>query len=173
MAIKIISSYAKKLGLPGYSSHSFGVTVETELIDTGEVQGEVARIYELLQGAVDREIQHTGFIPSNNESSANGGSHTRIGSGHREANESAQNGHWKCSDKQQDLILKLVDEHNLDRSEVDNLAHQRFNKGVKQLNKIEASGLIDELLETYGPGQRQANRRNGSAYRRSGGREAA
>jgi len=40
---------------------------------------------------------------------------------------------------------------------------------VKQLSKLEASGLIDEMLDTYGGSNRQgnhggSNRRNGSAY---------
>jgi hypothetical protein len=82
------------------------------------------------------------------------------------------NGRWKCSDKQRDLIVKLVDEHQLDRNEVDHLARQRFGKGVKQLNKMEASGLIDELLETHGGGS-NTNRRNASAYNRSTRRDAA
>jgi hypothetical protein len=38
---------------------------------------------------------------------------------------------------------------------------------VKQLSKLEASGLIAELLETYGGGTPN-NRRNGSAYSRNG-----
>ena len=63
--------------------------------------------------------------------------------------------------------------YSLDKNEVDHLARQRFGKGVKQLSKLEASGLIDELLETYGGGNNSSNRRNGSAYSRSGRREAA
>jgi hypothetical protein len=69
---------------------------------------------------------------------------------------------WRCSDKQKDLILKLVDEHQLDKADVETLAVERFGKGVRILNKVEASGLIDELLDTYGAGQRE--RRSGSAY---------
>ena len=86
---------------------------------------------------------------------------------------------WRCSDKQKDLILKLVDEHSLDKNEVDHLARQRFGKGVKQLSKLEASGLIDELLDTYGGGNRAPgnttliNRRNGTAYSRTGARREA
>ena len=46
---------------------------------------------------------------------------------------------------------------------------KRRSKGVKQLSKLEASGLIDEMLDTYGGSNRQgnhggSNRRNGSAY---------
>ena len=56
MAIKLIGNYAKRLGLPGYSSHQFSVSVEIELSDAGNLQGEAARLYGLLQDAVDREI---------------------------------------------------------------------------------------------------------------------
>ena len=34
MAVKLIANYAKRLGLPGYSSHQFSVSVETELHDS-------------------------------------------------------------------------------------------------------------------------------------------
>lgn len=60
MAIKLISNYAKRLGLPGYSSHQFSVSLESELTDLSQVQAEVARLYELLQDPVDREIQQSG-----------------------------------------------------------------------------------------------------------------
>jgi hypothetical protein len=38
----------------------------------------------------------------------------------------------------------------LDKNKVEQLANDRFGKGVKQLNKLEASGLIEELLEQTG-----------------------
>ena len=63
MAIKLTSNYAKRLGLPGYSSHQFSVSVGTELTDLSQVEDEVTRTYRLLQDAVDREIQETGFVP--------------------------------------------------------------------------------------------------------------
>jgi hypothetical protein len=58
---------------------------------------------------------------------------------------------WACSDKQRDLILKIVDEHKLDKQEVEGLAKDMFQTPVKALNKMQASGLIEELLEKYGP----------------------
>ncbi len=177
MAIKLIANYSKRLGLPGYSSHQFSVSVETELSAASDIAAESTRLYQLLQSNVDEQMLHTGFVPpgtygmeDNNDSDAPApGTVTQI----------HDNGRWKCSDKQRELILKLVDEHHLDKNEVDHLAHDRFGKGVRQLNKIEASGLIDELLETYGGSSRPTdgnnNRRNGSAYNgsRSGRREAA
>ena len=166
MAIKLIANYAKRLGLPGYSSHNFSVTVETELRDLGEVQGESTRLYGLLQDAVDREIQHVGFVPPGDY-----GMESDNISGPRQLN--GHNGHddrWNCSDSQKDLILKLVDEHSLDRNEVDHLARQRFGAGVKELNKLQASGLISELLETCNTGNRNGNRPRQKAAGKGGRR---
>lgn len=166
MAIKLNATYAKRLGLPGYSSHQFSVSIETELVTTDDVPGEAERIYQLLQTNVDEQIQQTGFVPPDHygmdESATTHGSN-----GHESPNGES----WRCSDKQKELILKLVDEHSLDRHEVDHLARQRFGKGVRQLNKMEASGLIDELLETHGGGK-GGSRSNGTrrnAYARNGG----
>ena len=44
MAVKLITSYAKRLGLPGYSSHQFLVSVETELQSLDNVRQESARL---------------------------------------------------------------------------------------------------------------------------------
>jgi hypothetical protein len=54
---------------------------------------------------------------------------------------------------------------------VETLAVDRFGKGVRLLNKVEESGIIDELLDTYAGGSSRSsynNNRNGSAY--NGGR---
>ena len=56
MAIKLIANYSKRLGLPNYSSHQFSVSVETEVVNTGDIPGECGRLYELLQANVDRQI---------------------------------------------------------------------------------------------------------------------
>ena len=63
MAIKLISNYSKRLGLPGFSSHQFSVSVETELLTTDDIPGECLRLYRLLQSNVDEQIQVTGFVP--------------------------------------------------------------------------------------------------------------
>jgi hypothetical protein len=60
---------------------------------------------------------------------------------------------WNCSDKQRDLILKLVDEHQLDKGEVDAASHDMFGIGVRELNKLQASGLIDRILDEHGGGK--------------------
>ena len=143
--ITLEANYSKKIGLPGYSSHQFSVSLKTELADVSQVQTESSRLYAVLQQSVDHSIQHIGYLPGGN---GNGHSH-----GPAPAPESDA---WNCSDKQRDLIIKITDEHKLDKTKVDQLALDRFGKGVKALNKLEASGLIDELLEQTG----QAKPRN-------------
>jgi hypothetical protein len=172
MAIKLIANYSKRLGLPGDSSHQFSVSVETELVTTDNVAGESARIYQLLQSNVDEQILRTGFVPPANYGmdapDQNQGTPGDVANWQRGQA-------WKCTDKQRDLILKIVEEHQLDKNEIEGLARERFGKGVRQLNKVEASGLIDELLDTHGGENRHSvgNRRSGSAYGRGDGRRAA
>jgi hypothetical protein len=118
--------------------------VGAELSDLSQVESESKRLYGLLQGSVDREIQQTGFLPENN------------GNGHRPATNGNGNGNgsreeeWKCSSKQRNLILKIVEESRLEKNKVEALAQDRFGKSVRELNKLEASGLIEELLRQTG-----------------------
>lgn len=172
MAIKLIANYSKRLGLPGYSSHQFSVSVETELVATGDIPAESARLYQLLQSNVDEQILTTGFVPPFDygmepatPGNANNGTH-------RAENAPA----WKCTDKQRGLILSIIEEHQLDKADIEALAIERFGKGVPLLNKVEASGLINELFDVHGGGSNRnggSNRRNGSAYAGSNGRRAA
>ena len=69
---------------------------------------------------------------------------------------------------QTDLILKIVDEHKLEKAKVEGLARDRFGKTVKALNKLEASGLIEELLEMTD--QSKGRSRFQGRYQRAGGR---
>src|SRR5262245_13708199 len=103
MVIHLEANYSKKLGLPGYSSHPYSVTIKTEITDPTQVATESGRLYELLQSCVDREIQKTGFLPeSSTPVSGNGG-----GQGNHRGES------WTCSPKQKDLILQIVDENKL------------------------------------------------------------
>jgi hypothetical protein len=181
MAIKLIANYSKRLGLPGYSSHQFSVSVETELVTTDDVAAESERLYQRLQSTVDHQMLHTGFVPPGDygmdppaTTPATIGTQASANNGANGANWQRGSA-WKCSDKQKELILKLVEEHQLDKTEVEALAIQRFGKGVRILNKVEASGLIDELLDTHSPENRErpGKRRNGSAYNGANGRRAA
>ncbi len=142
--ITLEANYSKKLGLPGYSSHQYSLTVRKEVSDISQVEAESRALFTTLQTNVDRDIQQTGFLP---ESNNNGHRHNGNGhaSGHRPQEEK-----WACSDKQKTLILKIVEESKLDKAEVEKLAQDRFGKSVKALNKLEASGLIEELLQQTG-----------------------
>ena len=144
--ITLEANYSKKIGLPGYSSHQFSVTLKSELTDVSQAQAESARLYAVLQSSVDHNIQQVGYLPNAN-GNGNGNGH---GNGHTPPVETDA---WKCSDKQRDLIRKITDEHKLDKARVEQLALDRFGKGVKALNKLEASGLIDELLTQTGQSQ--------------------
>jgi hypothetical protein len=141
--ITLEANYSKKIGLPNYSSHQFSVTLKSELSDVSKVEQESARLYDILQSSVDQNIQQVGFLPSEGKTN-----------GHQNGNGNGQHkpglDKWACSDKQRELILKITDENKLDKTKVDQLAQDRFGKGVKQLNKLEASGLIEELLEETG-----------------------
>jgi hypothetical protein len=152
MAIVIEANYSKKLGLPQYSSHSYSITIRSEIADLSQVERESSKLYSLLQGAVDREIVESGFVPEVGAAQSRPTNYQSNGDG------------WACSDKQRDLILKIVDEHRLDKQEVEAFAKELFQKPVKVLNKLEASGLIEELLEKYG--QKKGNGNGGRSYQR-------
>jgi hypothetical protein len=142
--ITLEANYSKKIGLPGYSSHQFSVTLKSELSDVSKVEQESARLYDVLQTSVDNNIQQVGFLPNE----VKGGHTNGNGNGHQRSMRPFEEV-WKCSLKQKDLILKITDENRLDKNGVEKLAQDRFGKGVKALNKLEASGLIEELIEKY------------------------
>jgi hypothetical protein len=160
--ITLECNYSKKLGLPGYSSHQFSINLRTEIADLTQVQAESARLYKLLQEGVDTNIKETGFLPA-----ANGNGNGR---GQGNGGNGSENGAWNCSPKQQALIEKIVGENNLDKKEIEALAQERFGKGVKALNKLEASGLIEELLEKTGQNKGGGRGRYQNRFQRAGGR---
>ena len=99
-------NYSKKIGLPGYSSHQFMVTLRTEINDVNTVQAESDRLYGLLQSAVDNSLQKVGYLPQ--AASRNG---------HGPSNGNGSNGHgngdsdrWQCSEKQRGLIDELLEQ---------------------------------------------------------------
>jgi hypothetical protein len=146
MALKLIANYSKRLGLPGFSSHQFSVSVETEIINVEDVAAESTHLYETLQQSVDEQIQQTGFVPD-----ADYGSN---GNGHQPVNRIKTNGiktngngeGWHCSDKQRALILKLITDHNLEEV-AEEMSQEMFGASPRDLNKLQASGLIQRILE--------------------------
>ena len=168
MAIKLSANYSKKLGLPQYSSHSFSASVEVELTDISQVEQEIQKLYELLQHSVDQEIQNVGFIPSANNGNGNGHAHQNNnartyqlnGNGRQQVNGHQQpraNGDsWNCTDGQRGFLLRIISDNKMEKQEAEDLAIQLFGIGVKQLNKMQASQLIEDLLVKVGkPATRQ------------------
>jgi hypothetical protein len=158
MAIQLSANYSKKLGLPGYSSHSFSASVEVELTDLSQVEAEVQKLYQLLQHSVDQEIQHPGFVPGD-APATNGQAPAQASNGHsylvqrngRHPNGSRPNGDtWNCTDGQRSFILRLIHDQNLEKQQVEELSQQLYGTGVRQLNKLQASQLIEELLAKTG-----------------------
>src|SRR4051812_13779585 len=101
--ITLECNYSKKIGLPQYSSHQFSITLRAEIADVSQVQQESARLYRLLQDGVDSSIQEIGYLPGNGNGNGNG--HSPV----------SEKDEWKCSPAQKDLILKIVEEHKLDK----------------------------------------------------------
>ena len=162
MAIKLSANYSKKLGLPQYSSHSFSASVEVELSDITQVEAEVQKLYQLLQQSVDQEIQHPGYVPTVN---TNGNGHAASQSSGRTYPVNGNNrpapppvtDRWNCTDGQRGFILRIVSENaSITKQVAEDLSQQLFGIGVKQLNKMQASQLIEDLLVKAGkPAPRQ------------------
>jgi hypothetical protein len=148
MAVIIEANYSKKVGLPNFSSHQYSVTLRTELSDLSQLEKANAELYSKLQSAVDSQILSIGVLPDGSDVKTAHPNRTQ-----QSIPSKSTASAWKCSDKQRDLILKVIGEHNLDTANIDSLAVQRFGVGLQQLNKVQASGLIVELMETYGKAQ--------------------
>ena len=165
MAIVLEANYAKKLGLPNYSSHQYCVTIRTELTDLNQVEAESAKLYALLQDGVDREIQNVGFMPdASTYGMNNGAANGNGGNGHPSNGNGSGNGHpsnyrrtpapagdgWNCTEGQKGFILRIINESKLEKPEVEAMAQQLFGIGVKELDKLQASQLIEDLLDKTG-----------------------
>jgi len=169
MAVILNLTYSKKLGLPNFSSHQCSVSIQSEIPDLTQVTGEVKRLYALGQDAVDREIQEVGYLPDATtygmHPASNGSGRGGEAQPGRESNGSGgETATWACSPKQRELVEKIVRENELDKRDIESLAQDRFGVGVRQLNRLQASGLIDELLERHG-GQRRNGNGNGQRGR--------
>ena len=171
MAIILQMTYQKKLGLPNYSSHSCAVSLTVEIPDVSVAAQESSKLYALLQTAVDNEIQQVGFMPDSttygmNNRQLNGNGHAGNGNGngngnHRTAASASSNDdRWNCTDGQKGFILRIISESKLNKQDVEEQSLQLFGVRVKALDKMQASQLIEELLEKTGKqnGQRRWSR---------------
>ena len=176
MAVILAMTYQKKLGLPNFSSHSCSVSITVEIPDVSVAAQESSKLYALLQTAVDAEIQQVGYMPdaatygmrtdfgSNGQQHKSNGSndHQANGNGHQQPRQNHNGDAWNCTDGQRGFIQRIVNENGLNKDDVEATAQQLFGIGVKQLDKMQASQLIEELLEKTGKksdGRRQWSRR--------------
>ena len=178
MAVILQMTYMKKLGQPNYSSHSCAASLTVEIADVSVAAQESTKLYALLQTAVDNEIQQVGFMPDATTYGMNNGNGSRITSGNGNTNPNgspARNGnghsngngygngngrhaapapsngdHWNCTDGQRGFILRIIAESSLTKQDVEEMAQQLFGAGVTGLDKMQASQLIEELLEKTG-----------------------
>ncbi len=156
MAVILQMTYMKKLGLPNFSSHSCAVSLTVEISDASQAAQESSKLYSLLQAAVDHEIEHVGFMPDAStygmKPSQNGNGHPSNGNGYQRPQQPQnRNGEaWSCTDGQKSFIQRIVSDNQLNKDDVEAMAQQLFGLGVKELDKMQASQLIEELLEKHG-----------------------
>ena len=157
MAVILQMTYQKKLGLPNYSSHSCAVSLTVEIADASVAAQESTKLYALLQTAVDNEIQQVGFMPDATTYGMNNVNGTRVangngnGNGNGHAPAPTRNGdHWNCTDGQKGFILRIISDSSLTKQDAEEMAQQLFGAGVTSLDKMQASQLIEELLEKTG-----------------------
>ena len=173
MAIHLSFEYGKRLGLPGYSSHTFGVTAKAEVTDPSQISAEAERMYQVLQHSVDSQIINEGFVPGENKptftqeaaETRNTGNVAHIPGNARQEPSQAHydTSSWKCTPKQTDLILKIMDENQLHSGFADTLALELHGKPMSGLTKLEASGVVSEFLARY------RRRKNGTTNTQYGG----
>ena len=150
MAILLEIHYDKRLGLPGYSSHDFGVSLKTEVTDLDQIRQESERAYQILQKSVDSQIIHRGYVPEqvNNSGVTNQEEkdNTSVGIDKNDNNTEK----WNCTVRQRDLILNVLERNNLDPQTANELGVELHGKKMDRLTKLQVSGVITELLNRFG-----------------------
>ena len=150
MAILLEIHYDKRLGLPGYSSHDFGVSLKTEVTDLDQIRQESERAYQILQKSVDSQIIHRGYVPehANNSGKSNQEEkdNTSVGIDKNDNNTEK----WNCTVRQKDLILNVLERNNLDPQTANELGVELHGKEMDRLTKLQVSGVITELLNRFG-----------------------
>lgn len=163
--IQIQATYAKKLGLPNFSSHSFMVSVSAEVSSLRRLETEAKRVYALLQSSVDEQLKAVGFVPDTTkygmlvegEGARNGASNNGQ---HTPATPVSQTGAAEASDKQKVLIEKVAKREKFTAEDLDGIAKRLFGSPLAELDRKQTSGFITELLLIAGPPRfRKASRR--------------
>lgn len=158
MAVLLQFDYNKRLGLPAYSSHSFGITMKAEVTDLAKIGEEAERAYGLLQSAVDSQIVHQGFV-SNESNEVNGS----VQGQKVQPKAKTDPDSWNCTIRQRGLILSILERNDLDPEVVEDLADDLCGKPMSDLNKGQVSAVITEVLDRWGRHPKATNGRAGRA----------
>ena len=146
MAILLQFDYGKKLGLPNYSSHNFGVSMKAEVSDPEDIPQEAERAYRILQQAVDKQMENPGFLPSPRQENQD------------QTNETDPE-KWNCTEKQRGLILKILNQNNLPESAIEEVAQDLHGRPMSELGRLQVSSVISEVLDRWGKHKRTDNGR--------------
>ena len=159
MAVMLEFHYDKRLGLPGYSSHDFGVTLKTEITNLDQIEQESEKAYRILQQSVDSQIIHQGYVPDQVNNSGEYNQAEKI----NPSDEIGRNKHypkpeeWNCTERQKDLIMDILNRNDLTPQTLNELALEIHNKDMEKLSRFQVSAVITELLSRFG--KRQTNGR--------------
>ena len=145
MAVLLQFDYNKRLGLPAYSSHSFGISMKAEVTDLERIGEEAERAYGLLQSAVDSQIVHQGFV-SNESNEVNGS----VQGQKVQPKAKTDPDDWNCTIRQRALILSILERNDLDPEVAEDLADDLCGKPMSDLNKGQVSAVIGEILDRWG-----------------------
>ena len=149
MAILLEFKYDKRLGLPGYSSHDFGVSMRTEVNNVDQIQEESERAYRLLQQSVDAQLSNPGFVPSENGKETESKGNQTNGTDPQK---------WNCTERQRGLILKILSQNDLPESSVEQVAQDLHGQPMATLGKMQVSTVISEVLDRWGKHKRTNGR---------------
>ena len=150
MAVLLQFDYNKRLGLPAFSSHSFGITMKAEVTDLAKIGEEAERAYGLLQSAVDSQIVHKGFV-SNEDKGENGTDQVQKTQGKVNGNVCKTDpDKWNCTVRQRGLIVSVIERNGLDFRVVDDLSQELHGRPMSGLGKSEVSEVIGQVLDRWG-----------------------
>jgi hypothetical protein len=161
MAIQIVASVGKKVGQPNYGSKSFNLSCTKEITDLGTLEAESIKLHRLLEQIVEAQIDKD----ERDEITEHVAPVNRIHSNGTESN-NHNDDQWNCSPKQASLITTLLKDHGLE-NEAEQLSQQLWKLPVRSLNKMQASGLIENLL-TITKQAKPRSRTNGRHYANGG-----
>ena len=159
MAVLLQFDYNKRLGLPAFSSHSFGITMKAEVTDLARIGEETERAYGLLQSAVDSQIVHQRYV-SNEDKGENGTdqvqkTQVKVNGGSTDPDK------WNCTVRQRGLLMTILERNDLDPEVVDDLSQELHGRPMSDLGKAQVSEVIGQVLNRWGRHPKTTNGRAG------------